>query len=223
MKPAFRQALWAPLIDQNPITLHILGICSAVAITNSLYSALVMSAALTGVLCFASVTISAIRHQLPHSVRIIVQVTVIASAVIVVDELLKAFAPATSQILTVFVGLIITNCIVLGRSEAFAARNPVSISFADAVGNGLGYSLILCLVAATRELFGTGGLLGWQLIATRGEGGWYEPNALLLLPPSAFFIIGGIVWAIRSRNPQQREQPEFEIIASDREEYRQWS
>lgn len=223
MSTRLRQALVAPLIDENPITLHILGICSAVAITNSLYSALVMSAALTAVLCFSSVVISVIRRHLPHAVRIIVEVTVIASAVIVVDELLQAFAPETSQILTVFVGLIITNCIVLGRAEAFAAHNPIAISFLDAVGNALGYSLILCAVATMRELFGTGGLMGWEFFASTDEGGWFEPNGLFLLPPSAFFIIGAIVWLIRSYKPQQREQAEFEIIATDSARTQPWN
>jgi len=217
------QALVAPLIDENPITLHILGICSAVAITNSLYSALVMSAALTAVLCFSNVVISTIRHHLPHAVRIIVEVTVIASAVIVVDEMLQAFAPETSRILSVFVGLIITNCIVLGRAENFAAHNPAGVSFLDAVGNGLGFSLVLCTVATIRELFGTGGLLGWQIFPATDAGGWFEPNSLFLLPPSAFFIIGGIVWLIRSRKPQQREKAEFDIIASEPARSSRWS
>ncbi len=215
MKTRLRRALVTPLVDENPVTLHILGICSAVAITNSLYSALVMSAALTAVLCFSSVVISVIRRHLPHSVRIIVQVTVIASAVIVVDEMLQAFAPTTSQILSVFVGLIITNCIVLGRAEAFAAHNPPGVSLLDALGNGLGFSLILCTVATIRELFGSGGLLGREIFTSAAAGGWFEPVGLFLLPPSAFFIIGGIVWLIRSYKPQQREQAEFEIIATD--------
>ena len=223
MKTRMIQTLVAPLINENPITLHLLGICSAVAITNSLYSALVMSAAMTAVISLASVTISMMRRHLPRSVRIIVQVTVIASAVIVVDELLQAFAPETSQILSVFVGLIITNCIVLARTESFAAHNPVGSSFLDAIGNGLGYSLILCAVATIRELFGTGGLMGWVILPTREAGGWFEPNVLFLLPPSAFFIIGGIVWFIRSCKPQQQERAEFEIIATEPARNRRWS
>lgn len=211
-----RRVLLAPLIDENPITLHILGICSAVAITNSLYSALIMSAALTAVLAFSNVVISLMRRHLPNSVRIIVQMTVIASAVIVVDELLQAFAPETAQILSVFVGLIITNCIVLGRAEAFATRNTVGNSFLDAIGNGLGYSLILITIAVIRELFGTGSLLQIEILKPVSAGGWFEPNALLLLPPSAFFIIGLIIWAVRSLRPAQVEEPEFRTI-TDRE------
>lgn len=204
-----RRVLLAPLVDENPITLHILGICSAVAITNSLYSALVMSVALTSVLAFSNVAISLMRHHLPNSVRLIVQMTVIASAVIVVDELLQTFARDTAQTLSVFVGLIITNCIVLGRAEAFATRNNVSNSFLDAIGNGLGYSLILVMVATIRELFGTGSLLDVEILTPVSAGGWFEPNALLLLPPSAFFIIGVIIWVVRSRRPAQKESPEF--------------
>jgi len=214
MMVRIRTALLAPIIDENPITLHILGICSAVAITNSLYSALVMSLALTSVLAFSNVTISMMRRHLPDSVRIIVQVTVIASGVIVVDELLQAFAPEISQTLSVFVGLIITNCIVLGRAQSFAVNNSVGASFLDAIGNGIGYSLILLMVAFIRELFGTGALMEVEIFKTVSEGGWFEPNALLLLPPSAFFIIGFIIWGIRSLKPKQVEQPEFQSIAA---------
>ncbi len=209
-----RRALLAPLIDENPVTLHILGICSAVAITNSVYSALVMSLAVISVLAFSNVTISMMRRQLPSSVRLIVQMTVIASGVIVVDELLQAFAPETARTLSVFVGLIITNCIVLGRAEAFAAQNRVGVSFLDAIGNGIGYSLILISVAVIRELFGTGTLLDVQILKPVSEGGWFEPNGLFQLAPSAFFIIGFIIWGIRSLKPQQVEQAEFESIVA---------
>lgn len=211
-----RRVLLAPLIDENPITLHILGICSAVAITNSLYSALIMSAALTVVLAFSNVVISTMRRHLPNSVRIIVQMTIIASAVIVVDELLQTFVPETAQTLSVFIGLIITNCIVLGRAEAFATRNTVGNSFLDAIGNGMGYSLILITVAIIRELFGTGSLLQVEILKPVSAGGWFEPNALLLLPPSAFFIIGSIIWAVRSLRPEQVEEPEYRSL-SDKE------
>lgn len=210
-----RQALLAPLLDENPVTLHILGICSAVAITNSLYSALIMSLALTTVLVFSNVIISMIRRHLPGSVRIIIQMTVIASGVIMVDELLQAFAPETAQTLSVFVGLIITNCIVLGRAEAFATQNGISLSFLDAIGNGIGFSLILITVATIRELFGTGALMGIEIFKPVTEGGWFEPNALLLLPPSAFFIIGFIIWGIRSLKPEQVEQPEFRPLSAE--------
>lgn len=207
-----REALLTPLIDENPVTLQVLGICSALAITNSLYSALIMSLALTSVLAFSNVIISMMRHHLPNSVRIIVQMTVITSGVIVVDELLKAFAPETARILSVFVGLIVTNCIVLGRAEAFAVQNRVGISFLDGIGNGIGYSLILITVAIIRELFGTGSLLEVEIFRLAVDGGWYEPNTMLLLPPSAFFIIGFIIWGIRSWKPKQVEQPDYRPI-----------
>lgn len=207
-----REALLTPLIDENPVTLQVLGICSALAITNSLHSALIMSLALTSVLAYSNVIISMMRRHLPNSVRIIVQMTVITSGVIVVDELLKAFAPETARILSVFVGLIVTNCIVLGRAEAFAVQNRVGISFLDAIGNGMGYSLILISVAIIRELFGTGSLLEVEIFRLAVDGGWYEPNTMLLLPPSAFFIIGFIIWGIRSWKPKQVEQPDYRPI-----------
>lgn len=207
-----REALLTPLIDENPVTLQVLGICSALAITNSLHSALIMSLALTSVLAYSNVIISMMRRHLPNSVRIIVQMTVITSGVIVVDELLKAFAPETARILSVFVGLIVTNCIVLGRAEAFAVQNRVGISFLDGIGNGMGYSLILITVAIIRELFGTGSLLGVEIFRLAVDGGWYEPNTMLLLPPSAFFIIGFIIWGIRSWKPKQVEQPDYRPI-----------
>ena len=212
MMAGARDALLNPLLDENPITLRVLGICSALAITNSLYSALIMSLALTSVLAYSNVAISVMRHHLPNSVRIIVQMTVIASGVIIVDEFLKAFAPDTARTLSVFVGLIVTNCIVLGRAEAFAAHNRVGISFLDGIGNGMGYSLVLVIVATIRELFGTGSLLGVKILPLTVDGGWYEPNALLLLPPSAFFIIGFLIWAVRSWKTGQVEQAEFRPI-----------
>jgi Na+-transporting NADH:ubiquinone oxidoreductase subunit D len=210
-----RTALTSPLIDNNPVTLQVLGICSALAITNSLSSALIMSMAVTSVLAFSNVTISAIRRHLPNSVRLIVQVTVIASGVIVVDEFLQAFAPNASRTLSVFVGLIVTNCIVLGRAEAFAAQNGVVQSFLDGIGNGLGYALILVATAVIRELFGTGALLEFQLLPVAADGGWFEPNAMLQLPPSAFFIIGFIIWILRSWKPEQIEQPEFVPVQAE--------
>ena len=217
MKYKVRETLLKPLINENPVTLQVLGICSALAITNSLYSALIMSLALTSVLAFSNVAISLIRHHLPSSVRIIIQVTIIASAVIVVDELLKAFLPDTARALSVFVGLIVTNCIVLARAETFAAHNPVGYSFLDGIGNGMGYGLVLVVVAVIRELFGSGALLGFNIFPLAQEGGWFAPNALLLLPPSAFFIIGLLIWAIRSWKTKQIERPEFTPIAPDSE------
>jgi Na+-transporting NADH:ubiquinone oxidoreductase subunit D len=204
-----REALTRPLFDENPVTLQVLGICSALAITNSLYSALIMSLCLTSVLAFSNVSISLIRRHLPSSVRIIVQMTIIATGVIVVDEVLKAYAPDTARTLSVFVGLIVTNCIVLGRAEAYAVQNNVGLSFMDGIGNGLGYSLILIATATIRELFGTGGLLGVNLFALAQDGGWFHKNAMMLLPPSAFFIIGFFIWALRTWKPKQVEKPDF--------------
>jgi Na+-transporting NADH:ubiquinone oxidoreductase subunit D len=207
-----RKTLLDPLISQNPVTLQVLGICSALAITNSVATALIMGLALTSVLAFSNVCISMIRNHMPNSVRIIVQMTIIASGVIVVDELLKAYAPDIARTLSVFVGLIVTNCIVLGRAEAFAVQNNVSMSFLDGIGNGLGYSLVLLVVATIRELFGAGTLLGIEILPLVQNGGWYVPNGMLLLPPSAFFIIGFLIWAIRSWKTDQVEQPDFEEV-----------
>lgn len=208
-----RQALTKPLIDENPVTLQVLGICSALAITNSLYNALVMSLCLTSVLAFSNVSISMIRRHLPNSVRIIVQMTIIATGVILVDELLKAYAPDTARTLSVFVGLIVTNCIVLGRAEAYAVQNNVGLSFMDGIGNGLGYALILVATATIRELFGTGGLLGVNIFTLAADGGWFYENAMMLLPPSAFFIIGFFIWGLRSWKPKQVEKRDFEPIS----------
>ena len=184
-----REMLVDPLVDNNPITLQVLGICSALAVTSSMQVALVMTLAVTFVTAFASMFISMLRNQIPGSIRIIVQMVVIASLVIIVDQLIKAFAFDMSKTLSVFVGLIITNCIVMGRAEAFAMKNPPMESFIDGVGNGLGYGLILMSVGAIRELFGAGSLFGITVLQTVNNGGWYVPNGLLLLPPSAFFII----------------------------------
>ena len=207
-----RDTLFDPLVNKNPVTLQVLGICSALAITNSLMTALIMSLSLTSVLAFSNVCISLIRNHLPNSVRIIVQMTIIATGVIVVDELLKAYAPDTARTLSVFIGLIVTNCIVLGRAEAFAVKNNVAMSFLDGIGNGLGYSLVLIVVATIRELFGAGTLLGVEILPLVQNGGWYIPNAMLLLPPSAFFIIGFLIWIIRSWKIEQVEQPDFEEV-----------
>lgn len=199
-----------PLIRENPVTLHVLGICSALAITNSLTSSLVMSASVIVVLVISNAAISLIRRYLVPSVRLIVQIVIIASAVTVIDQLLTAYLPDTARTLSVYVSLIVTNCIVLGRAEACAMHNPVRVSVADAIGNGLGYSLVLVIVAVLRELFGSGSLMGYRLLQLTREGGWFEPIELFLLPPSAFFIIGGIIWVIRSFQPQQVERPESE-------------
>lgn len=205
------QALSTPLINDNPITLQILGICSALAVTTSLDTALVMTAAVTCVLALSGASVSMIRNFLPRSIRIIVQITIIASLVIIVDQVLKAYAFEISKRLSVFVGLIVTNCIVLGRAEGFAMRNDVLTSTLDGIGNGIGYGLILVLVGAVREFFGKGSLLGKQILITTSQGGAFEPLHLMLLPPSAFFIIGVIIWVIRTRKPKQVEQPEFQV------------
>ena len=188
-----------PLIETNPIALRVLGLCSALAVTSSLLPALIMSAAVIAVLVFANVAVSLLRHVLPQSIRLILEVTLIASAVIVVDELLKAFAPQVSAVLSVFVGLIITNCIVLARVEGFAMRNGPWASFLDGLGNGLGYSWILIAIGAVRELWSNGSLLGYPLLPTTAAGGWLEPNQFMLLTPSAFFLLALIVWLLRSR------------------------
>jgi len=206
-----KKTILEPLVKNNPIALQILGICSALAVTTQLSVALIMCVALTSVTAFSNLSISLIRNHIPSSIRIIVQMTIIASLVIVVDQVLKAFAYDTSKTLAVFVGLIITNCIVMGRAEAYAMKNPPWESFLDGIGNGLGYSLILILVAIVRELFGSGSLLGYQILPTVSEGGWYQPNGLMLLAPSAFIIIGLIIWAIRALNPEQVEQPDYEM------------
>lgn len=203
-----------PIIDNNPITLQILGICSALAVTTSLKNALLMSFALTAVAAFSGVFISAIRHHIPSNIRIIVQMTIIASLVIVVDQILMAFAYDTAKQLSVFVGLIITNCIILGRAEAYFMHNPVHMSFWDGLGNGLGYSVILLSVAFVRELIGAGELFGVTVLPNVSNGGWYEPNGMMLLPPSAFFIIGLLIWGIRTWKPAQVEKPEFTIHES---------
>ena len=191
--------------------MQILGVCSALAVTSSLQVTLVMCVALTTVTAFSNFFVSAIRKHIPGSIRIIVQMVIIASLVIVVDQFLKAYAYAISKQLSVFVGLIITNCIVMGRAEAFAMKNPPMASFIDGVGNGLGYSVVLITVAVVRELFGAGKLMGFEILPLVTDGGWYIPNGLLLLPPSAFFLIGLFIWALRSFRKEQVEAPDFTI------------
>ncbi|MCW8128207.1 NADH:ubiquinone reductase (Na(+)-transporting) subunit D [Microbulbifer halophilus] len=206
-----KDTLLEPIFTNNPIALQILGICSALAVTSSLQVTVVMCIALTAVVACSNVLVSLIRTRIPNSIRIIVQMTVIASLVILVDQVLKAVAYETSKQLSVFVGLIITNCIVMGRAEAFAMKNPPLPSFLDGVGNGLGYSVILLGLAFIRELFGSGKLFGVELLQSVNNGGWYVPNGLLLLPPSAFFLIGLFIWAIRTWKPAQVEEDEFKI------------
>ena len=201
-----RDALIDPLFNNNPIALQVLGICSALAVTTKMDTALVMSAAVVFVLLFSNLFISLLRDQIPTSIRIIVQLTIIASLVIVVDQVLKAYLFEISKQLSVFVGLIITNCIIMGRAEAYAMQNPPGMSLIDGVGNGLGYGVILAGTALLRELFGSGALFGVPLLALASEGGWYTPNGLMLLSPGAFFIIGLFIWALRTWKPEQVEQ-----------------
>jgi len=215
---SYRQNVLDPLINNNPITVQILGLCSALAVSSSLVPALIMSIAVIVVLAFSNVAVSLLRKLMPNSIRLILEMALIASAVIVVDELLRAFAPEVSRMLSVFVGLIITNCIVLSRAEVFAMHNGVGASFLDGVGNGLGYSVILILVASCRELLSTGSLLNYQLLPLRADGGWYVGNELMLLAPSAFFIIGLLIWALRSWRQQQVEKPEFSELAKEHRE-----
>jgi Na+-transporting NADH:ubiquinone oxidoreductase subunit D len=201
-----KDVLLDPLFNKNPIGLQILGICSALAVTSKLETVIVMSLAVIFVITGSNVSVSLIRRQIPGNIRIIVQITIIATLVIIVDQFLKAYAFGISKQLSVFVGLIITNCIVLGRAEAFATKNPPGLSFLDGVGNGLGYSLVLLLVAFCRELLGAGKLLGITILASTSEGGWYLPNGLMLLPPSAFFIIGLLIWLLRTWKTDQVEK-----------------
>ncbi|HRO87208.1 MAG TPA: NADH:ubiquinone reductase (Na(+)-transporting) subunit D [Gammaproteobacteria bacterium] len=210
--------LFEPVIDRNPITLQVLGVCSALAVTTQMIPALIMGLALTFVIGASSAAISSIRNHMPGNIRIIIQMTIIASLVILVDQFLKAFAYDISRQLSVFVGLIITNCIVLGRAEAYASSNPVGPSVLDGLGHGLGYAVVLLVVAFFRELFGSGKLFGIEILPLATEGGWYVPNGLMLLAPSAFFIIGLMIWAIRAWKPAQVEKPDYQIHVVHRTE-----
>ena len=201
-----RETLLAPLLNDNPIALQILGICSALAVTSKLETAVTMCLAVIFVTTLSNGAVSLIRAHIPTNIRIIVQMTIIASLVIVVDQFLRAYAFGISKQLSVFVGLIITNCIVMGRAEAFAMKNGVGMSLLDGLGNGLGYSVILLIVGVVRELFGSGKLFGAEIMGLASDGGWYQPNGLMLLPPSAFFIIGGFIWVLRSFKTEQIEE-----------------
>ncbi|QJR81580.1 NADH:ubiquinone reductase (Na(+)-transporting) subunit D [Alteromonas pelagimontana] len=203
-----KKVLFGPILDNNPIALQVLGICSALAITTKLETALVMSIALTTVVAFSNLFISMIRNQIPSSVRIIIQMTIIASLVIVVDQILKAYTYEISKQLSVFVGLIITNCIVMGRAEAYAMKSPPLLSFLDGIGNGLGYSFILVCIGTVKELFGFGTILNFEILPLVQNGGWYQGNGLLILPFSSFFLIGGMVWLLRTFRPEQVEPKE---------------
>ena len=210
---AIKETLTGPIFKNNPIALQILGVCSALAVTSSMKVTLVMCVALTVVTAFSGMFISIIRAHIPSSIRIIVQMVIIASLVIVVDQFLKAYAFGISKQLSVFVGLIITNCIVMGRAEAFAMKNPPMASFVDGIGNGLGYSVVLISVAFVREVLGSGKLMGFEVLPLVTDGGWYVPNGLLLVPPSALFLIGGFIWVLRSVRKDQVEATEFKLAS----------
>ena len=201
-----KEVLLDPLFENNPIGLQVLGICSALAVTTKLETAVVMSAAVFAVLVLSNLSISLLRDYIPPSIRIIIQLTIIASLVIVTDQVLKAFLFETSKQLSVFVGLIITNCIIMGRAEAFAMQNGPWRSVVDGVGNAAGYSLVLLFVGFFRELFGSGKLFGIEVFPLASEGGWYQPNGLLVLSPAAFFLIGGFIWMVRTWKPDQVEE-----------------
>ena len=216
-QPKIKEVLFDPVFANNPIGLQILGVCSALAVTSNLNTAVVMAIALTLVTAFSNFFIAAIRLQIPGSIRMIVQMVIIASLVIVVDQILRAYAFSLAKQLSVFVGLIITNCIVMGRAEAFAMQNPPVLSFFDGIGNGLGYSAMLLSLGVIRELFGAGKLFGHDIFALTKDGGWYEPNGLLLLPPSAFFLIGLFIWGLRSWRREQIEAPTFRLAPQVKE------
>ncbi len=205
-KTSYKDLLLAPIAKNNPIALQILGICSALAVTTKLETAFVMAIAVTLVTGLSNLFVSLIRNYIPNSIRIIVQLAIIASLVIVVDQILKAYAYGLSKQLSVFVGLIITNCIVMGRAEAFAMKSPPVESFVDGIGNGLGYGSMLIIVAFFRELIGSGKLFGMTIFETIQNGGWYQANGLFLLAPSAFFIIGFVIWGLRTWKPEQQEK-----------------
>ncbi len=201
-----KKVLLNPIMGENPITVQVLGICSALAITTKMETALTMCFAVTFVLIFSNLAVSLIRNHIPASIRMIVEMTIIASLVIFVDQLLKAYAFGISKQLSVFVGLIVTNCIIMGRTEAFALKNGPWLSVVDGLGNGLGYSFVLLAVAAVRELFGAGRLFGYTILPLVTDGGWYPANILMLLAPGAFFLIGLMIWIMRTLRPELVEE-----------------
>ena len=205
MTKKYKEVLFDPIFNNNPIALQILGICSALAVTSKMETAVIMALAVTLVTAFSNFFVSLIRKHIPSSIRIIVEMTIIASLVIIADQLIRAYAFEVSKQLSVYVGLIITNCIVMGRAEAYALKHPPVESFLDGIGNGLGYSFVLLTVGFVRELFGAGKLFGYTIFPTVNNGGWYTSNGLFLMPPSAFFLIGVLIWVIRTFKPEQIE------------------
>ena len=212
-----KQILLNPIFNDNPIALQVLGVCSALAVTTNLYVTLIMCLALTLVCGFSNLFVSIIRNHIPSNIRIIVQITIIASLVVIVDELLKAYAYESSKTMTVFVALIVTNCIVMGRAEAFAMQNTPFLSFLDGIGNGLGYSLILIFVAAFRELLGAGTLLNYEILPLIQNNGWYTGNNFFLLPPSSFIIIALLIWGLRAWKKDQAEEAQFKVTENSLE------
>ncbi|RIY33051.1 NADH:ubiquinone reductase (Na(+)-transporting) subunit D [Psittacicella melopsittaci] len=205
-KPNLKEVFLTPFVNDNPIAIQVLGICSALAVTVQLQTAFIMGISVALVTAFSSYFISLLRNYIPNNVRIIIQLVIIATFVILVDQILRAYAYDLSKQLSVYVSLIITNCIVMGRAEAFAMKEPPVASFVDGLANGLGYAVILVIVATVREFLGSGSIFGFTLLQTVNNGGWYVPNGLLLLAPSAFFIIGLLIWLARQLNPSLREE-----------------
>jgi Na+-transporting NADH:ubiquinone oxidoreductase subunit D len=205
-KPKIKELLWEPIFNRNPLTLGVLGICSALAVTGKMQTAFVMTLCVTVVVACSNFAVSLIRNQIPSSIRIGAQITIIATLVIVVSQVLEAFLFDISKQLSVYVGLIITNCIVMGRAEAFAMKNGPGASFLDGIGQGLGYGMVLMFVAFFRELFGSGTIFGFEILKSATQGGWYANNGLMVLPPSAFFLIAFLIWAIRTWKPEQNEK-----------------
>lgn len=213
--PTWKEVLIDPLIANNPVMVQILGICSSLAVTSSMKTAFVMGISVTFVCAFSNLFVSLIRNYIPSSVRIIAQMAVIASLVILVDQVLRAFAYDLSKQLSVYVGLIITNCIVMGRTEGFALKFPPKLSFIDGIGNGLGYALVLCIIATIRELFGSGSWFGITIFETVNNGGWYVPCGLLVMPPCGFFLVGLLIWLVKAFRKDLQEQPEYETHRED--------
>ena len=205
-EPKIKDMLWDPIINRNPVTLGVLGVCSALAVTGKMENAVVMTLCVTVVIACSNFAVSLIRNQVPGSIRIGVQITIIATLVIVVAQVLEAYLFDISKALSVYVGLIITNCAVMGRAEAFAMKNRPGPSLLDGIGTGLGYGMVLIVVAFFRELFGSGTIFGFEILKSVTQGGWYVNNGMMVLPPSAFFLIAFLIWAIRTWKPEQNEE-----------------
>ncbi len=213
--PTWKEALLEPLIANNPVMVQVLGICSTLAVTSSMKTAFVMGISVTAVTALSNAAVSYTRNYIPSSVRIIAQMTVIASLVILVDQILRAFAYDLSKQLSVYVGLIITNCIVMGRTEGFALKYPPLPSFMDGIGNGLGYTIVLCVIATVREILGSGSWFGLTILPTVNNGGWYVPCGLMVMPPCAFFLVGLLIWAVKTYRKELIEPAEYDTHRED--------